>query len=121
MIKKKNVYYLFVPHIFGYYKHIINELELQGYKVDYYNDRPSENNFIKGIIKIKRNLVDILIEKYFENILNETKNKQYDLVFIVNGKVFTDEMITSLRVPRRRQDFCIIHGIHYLFIPMLRD
>ena len=102
--KEKRILFICSP-TFGFYKHIINELELQGYIVDYYNDRPSENNFIKGIIKIKRNLIDILIEKYFENILNETRNKEYDKVFIVNGKVFTDKMIRRLRDTQKKARF----------------
>ncbi|MBU3111462.1 hypothetical protein [Clostridium lacusfryxellense] len=102
--KEKRILFICSP-FFGYYKHIINEFELQGYKVDYYNDRPSENNFIKGIIKIKRNIVDLLIKKYFENILEETRNKQYELVIIVNGKVFTDEMIRRLRATHKKARF----------------
>ena len=86
----KRVLFICTPY-FSYYKHIINELELQGFIVDYYNDRPSENSFIKGMIKLRRNFMDHLIEKYFENILNDTRNNEYDLVFIMNGKVFTEK------------------------------
>jgi len=92
----KRVLFICSPY-FSYYKHIINELELQGFIVDYYNDRPSENSFIKGMIKLRRNFMDHLIEKYFENILNDTRNNEYDLVFIMNGKVFTEKMIKNLR------------------------
>ena len=101
---EKRILFICSP-TFGFYKHIIGELELQGYKVDYYDDRPSENNFIKGIIKIKKSLVETVIEKYFNKILNETKDKQYDKVFIINGKVFTDKMIRSLRSAQKKARF----------------
>lgn len=93
---EKHILYICSP-FFGYYKHIIKELELQGYTVDYYNDRPSENGFIKGMVKINRKLMDPLIKRYFENIINETRNKKYDMVFIMNSKVFTEKMIKRLR------------------------
>lgn len=101
---EKRILFICSP-TFGFYTHIISELESLGYVVDYYNDRPSENSFLKGIIKIKRNLVDLLIKRYFKNILNETKDKQYDVVFIINGKAFTDEMIRSLRDTQSKARF----------------
>lgn len=103
-IVKKRILFICSPY-FGYYKHIINEFELQGFVVDYYNDRPSENSFVKGMIKIKRNFMDHLIEKYFESILNETRNKKYDLVFIMNGKAFTDKMIKRLKLNQQSAKF----------------
>lgn len=100
----KRVLFISSPY-FGYYRHIINELESQGYVVDYYNDRPSENSFIKGIIKVKKDIVDTIIDRYFERILKETKPKKYDIVFIMNGKVFTDKMIKQLRDSQKNARF----------------
>lgn len=93
---KKRILYIGTP-IFGYYKHILKELEELGYSVDFYNDRPSENSFIKGLIKVKKNMIEPLIDKYFNKILDETKNKSYDFVLIINCKVFSTEMVKLLR------------------------
>lgn len=101
---EKRILFICSP-FFGYYKHIINELKLQGYTVDYYNDRPSENSFLKGIIKIKKNIVDKIIENYFENIIIQTSKKKYDKVLIVNGKVFTYEMISRLKDTQKSARF----------------
>lgn len=100
----KRILFISSPY-FGYYKHIINELELQGYVVDYYNDRPSENSLIKGMIKIKKDMVHTVIDRYFERILKETSSKEYDIVFIMNGKVFTDKMIRRLRDSQKKARF----------------
>jgi hypothetical protein len=92
---------------FNYQKHIISEFEEQGYKVDYYNDRPSENSFVKGFIKIRRTMLNSLIEKYFCSILEETKLTDYDLVFVVNCKVFTPKMIQQLRNTQKSAKFVL--------------
>lgn len=93
---KKRVLYIGTP-IFNYHTQIIAEFEEQGYSVEYYNDRPSESQLIKGIIKIKKSIMGVLIQKYFNKIMSETQSKTYDLVFIVNCKVFTPDMIRQLR------------------------
>lgn len=105
-MSKKKVLYIGTP-IFNYHKKIISEFEDQGYSVDYYNDRPSESSFVKGIIKIRKGLMASLIQKYFDKIMSETKDKSYDLVFIVNCKVFTPEMIKQLRKSQKTARFVL--------------
>lgn len=105
-METKRVLYIGTP-FFGYYRHIIKEFENQGYQVDYYNDRPSESPFIKGLIKIKRNLANKLVEDYFEKILCKTKENVYSLVFIVNCKVFTSPMIQRLKESQKSAKFVL--------------
>ncbi|MCT2534633.1 hypothetical protein NC661_05475 [Aquibacillus koreensis] len=105
-MNRKKVLYIGTP-IFNYHKKIIEEYESQGYSVDYYNDRPSESSFVKGAIKVKKNLMDSLIKKYFNKIMSETSGRTYDLVFIVNCKVFTPEMLKQLRKTQKSARFVL--------------
>lgn len=93
---QRRVLYIGSP-FFNYYKHIREEFESQGYIVDYYNDRPLENSFLKGILKLNRNILDRYIYQYINRILMETRSNHYDLVFIMNSKAFTDDMILLLK------------------------
>jgi len=102
----KRVLYIGTP-IFNYHKKIIAEFEEQGYTVDYYDDRPSKSSLVKGIIKIRRTMMSSLIQKYFYSIMAETKGKNYDLVFIVNCKVFTSNMIQQLRDTQKSAKFVL--------------
>lgn len=95
-MSKKRILYIGTP-IFNYHEKIIAEFEAQGYSVDFFNDRPSENSFVKGIIKIRKNLMNSLIQNYFNKILEKIKDNEYVLIFIVNCKVFTPLMIQQLR------------------------
>lgn len=105
-MNNKKVLYIGTP-IFNYHKKIVAEFEAQGYSVDFYNDRPSESSFIKGIIKIKKSLLNCLIQKYFDKIMSETKDKTYDIVFVVNCKVFTPEMIKKMRESQKSARFVL--------------
>lgn len=105
-MSRNRVLYIGTP-FFNYYKSIILEFEKQGYMVDYYNDRPSENSLVKGLIKVKKNLVNNIIQRYFDKIMSETKDKNYDLVFIVNCKVFTPQMIKELRETQKSARFVL--------------
>jgi len=105
-MSSKRVLYIGTP-FFDYYKLIIQQFERKGYKVDFYNDRPSENSFVKGFIKIKKSLMDSLIQNYFETIMNETRNIEYDLVFVVNCKVFSPAMMQQLRDSQKSARFVL--------------
>jgi len=105
-MQKKRVLYIGTP-IFNYHQRIIAEFEEQGYFVDFYNDRPSESSWIKGILKIKPSMMSSLIQKYFDKIIAETQSERYDLVFIVNCKVLTYDMIQQLKNSQKSARFVL--------------
>lgn len=105
-MNNKKVLYIGAP-FFNYYQEIIKEFETNGYSVDYYDDRPSESSFVKGIIKIKRSMMSSPIQKYFDKIMSESKGKSYDLVFIVNCKVFTPDMVQQLKNRQKSARFVL--------------
>lgn len=116
----KNVLYIGTP-FFNYYKLIIEEFENQGYSVDHYNDRPSESSLMKGLIKIRKSLMASLIQKYFDKIMAETKTKSYDLVFIVNCKVFTPTMIQKLKDSQKNAKFVLYMWDSLTLYPNSKD
>lgn len=74
---------------------IKNKLEELGAKVIYYDERPANNNLIKGIIRIKRSLVQKRIDAYYRKILFDIKKIQFDYLFVNRGEIvpafFLDE------------------------------
>lgn len=113
---KKRVLYIGTP-IFNYYKKIISEFEAQDFSVDYYNDRPNESSLVKGMIKINRNILHHTINKYLNKIINETKDKIYDLVFIINCKSFDSDMIKRLRETHKNAKFVLYMWDSLLLYP----
>jgi hypothetical protein len=88
---------LFAPNFFGYDKEIKKKLEERGAKVDLYDERPSSNVFIKAIIRIYKNLLNIYIWKYFENICKKNSSKDYDFIVVIKGEVFNISIVEKLK------------------------
>ncbi|MBE2190440.1 MAG: endonuclease [Candidatus Kapabacteria bacterium] len=68
------------PHFFGYEKAIVTRLKELGAEVDFFNERPSDSVLSRGIIRVKSSLYQAKINKYYKNILNQIKGKNYDFL-----------------------------------------
>jgi hypothetical protein len=66
---------------------IKNKLEELGAQVTYYDERPANNNFIKGIIRLKRSLVQKRIDAYYKKILLVAATIQFDYLFVNRGEI----------------------------------
>lgn len=66
---------------------IKNKLEELGAKVTYYDERPANTNFIKGIIRLKRSLVQKRINYYYKKILLDITKIQFDYLFVNRGEI----------------------------------
>lgn len=100
---------LIMPTFFDYPILIKEELCKLGYEVDFYDDRPSTNAFVKAIIRFKRDLINRYIKKYFESILNGIGDKKYDVVLLISGQSLSlnEEMIKKLRMIQGQAKFIL--------------
>ncbi|MGB4588349.1 MAG: hypothetical protein WBI17_03820 [Clostridiaceae bacterium] len=120
MVKNKRV--LFIGTTFyTYHTMIIKEFEAQGFIVDYYPDRPSERSITKGLIKINKNLVKKQTEAYFDEIINETRGKHYDKVFMINCKVYTKNMVEELKSMHKTAEFILYLWDSVKLYPFVED
>ena len=81
---------LFSVSFFNYEKIIGERLKELGADVDFYDERPSNSIFVKGLIRLKRELYKVQIDKYFKRILGDIKNKRYDYFLLIKGEVVPD-------------------------------
>lgn len=88
---------LFAPSFFGYDKEFLNGLQKAGADVDLYNERISENTFVKILIRLNPNYLSGYVEKYYDKIIDENKDKNYDYVFFVSVEAATPKIIGKLR------------------------
>ncbi|MDL2143335.1 hypothetical protein QQY79_12450 [Flavobacterium tructae] len=96
VLDNKNVLF-FSVQTFNLEKEIIKKLTDFGANVDYYDERPSNNNFTKGIIRLKRNLLQVIINKYYSKILRDTANKHYDFLFVNKGEVIPEFFLKEFK------------------------
>lgn len=77
----------FSVQTFNLEKEIIKKLESLQAKVFYYDERPSNSNFTKGIIRLKRSVYQKKIDKYYQTILDHTSDLHFDYLFVNRGEV----------------------------------
>ena len=94
----KNKYILFFSvQTFNLEKQISKKLDQLGANVDYYDERPSNNNFTKGIIRLKRDLLKVKINKYYKKILVEISGKTYDFLLVNRGEVVPEFFLNKFQ------------------------
>ncbi|UWZ93079.1 lipopolysaccharide biosynthesis protein [[Pasteurella] aerogenes] len=86
MLRNKNILFISVK-FFNYEKHIKNELLSLGAKVDWFDERPSNTFLSKVIIRLKKGFYSAKINKYYNEIIDKIKHKQYDYFFLIKGEV----------------------------------
>lgn len=90
---------LIMPKFFDYPEQIIEELKQMGYEVDFFDDRPSTNAWVKAAIRINKNLIGAYIKKYFDEVIEIVRQKKYDVVFLISGQSlsFSEEMLKEIK------------------------
>jgi hypothetical protein len=77
-LNNKNVLFI-SPKFFGYELEIKKELESQGARVDYYDERPKNSAFMKALIRLNlKKIIAKQIDRYYQNILIKAEEKKYD-------------------------------------------
>ncbi|MFD2938843.1 hypothetical protein [Flavobacterium notoginsengisoli] len=95
-LNNKNILFLSMQ-TFDYEKAIKKKLEELGANVQYFDERPSNNIFFKGIIRIKRNIYQKKINKYYNEIILKTKNKLYHYLFVNRGEVVPEFFLITFK------------------------
>ena len=85
-LAEKNILVLSVAY-FGYEEAIVKKLRSFGALVDFYDERPSNTVFAKGLIRLKRSLYQKRIDAYYREILNQLRKNHYDYLLVLRGEV----------------------------------
>ena len=93
---KKKILFLSVQ-TFNLEVEIKNKLEELGADVTYYDERPANNNFIKGIIRLNRSIVQKRIDHYYKKILSTITDKKYDYLFVNRGEIVPAFFLEELK------------------------
>ena len=94
--RKKNILFISVK-TFNYEKYIYEKLLELGAEVDFFNERPGDSIFIKGIIRLKKNILITLIDNYYTHILLKIDTKKYDYLFVIKGEVVPTNFLREFK------------------------
>lgn len=100
---------LIMPGFFNYPELITDELQQMGYEVDFYDDRPSTNAWMKAAIRVNKKLVQRYIKRYFKKIIGNVYNTKYDVVFVISGQSFSfsENMVRKLKESQPKAKFVL--------------
>lgn len=87
-LKGKKILF-FSVQTFNLEKEIVKKLEQRGATVTYYDERPANNNFTKGIIRIYRGFLQKKITQYYNSILKQIEGQKFDYLLVNRGEVIT--------------------------------
>lgn len=89
---------LFVgPQTFGYEKEIANEMRRQGAEVDFLPDRPFTSPLLKAVMRVRREWVLPLADRFVLNSVEAFGRSSYDLVFVIGGEGLSARTLPILR------------------------
>ncbi|WP_419870120.1 glycosyltransferase family protein [Chryseobacterium sp. CT-SW4] len=88
---------MFSNAFFDYEKFIVEKLRHRGAIVKFYDERPSNTTFVKAIIRVNKSFLKGKIDRYYRNILEEIREKKYDILFLIKGEVMPRFFIEELK------------------------
>lgn len=94
--KGKRILFLSVK-LFNYENIIADKMRSLGAIVDYYDERPANSIFVKGIIRLHRDFYRKKISNYYNSILKKIENRKYDYFFLIKGEVVSDFFIEKVK------------------------
>ncbi|WP_078225763.1 hypothetical protein [Flavobacterium sp. LM4] len=94
--KDQKILFLSVK-LFDYENIIADKLRSLGAKVDYYDERPANSIFVKGIIRLNRDFYKNKIDNYYRGIVTEIEKKKYDYFFLIKGEVVPAHFIEKVK------------------------
>lgn len=89
LLKDKKILFISVK-LFSIENRIKNKLESLGATVDYFDERPSNSIYAKGIIRLKRSFYEKKIIDHYNKILSKIKTREYDYLFVIKGEVIPE-------------------------------
>jgi len=95
-LNKKSVLFI-SPAFFGYEISIVNAIKENGLDVDFFDERTSNNSFLKAIFRVRKNLLSTAINKYYKNILKTVLEKSYSYFLLIKGEVVPEWFIVEFK------------------------
>jgi hypothetical protein len=76
---------------------IKDKLEELGAQVLFYDERPANNIFVKGIIRLNRSLIQNKIDQYYKKILSTTNKLKFDFLFVNKGEIVPEFFLKEFK------------------------
>lgn len=85
------------PAFFGYEHDIVAAFQRASWRVDFFDERPSNSSVVRAALRVRSSLLRPAIDAYYRRILGRVEGVPYDLVLIVKGEVVPAWFLEELR------------------------
>ena len=111
----------FCPAFFGYEIKMKEAMEELGAEVDFFDERSVTKSYEKALLKIVPSMFDKKTEKYYFDILEQIKDRDYDYVFFVKCDMPTDKILLTYKKSFPKAKFCLYLYDSISNIPGVQD
>ena len=98
---------MFGPKFFGYREVIAQQIRDQGAEVDLFDERPNNGAFCKIMLRYDIPFYRPITRKYYNHIINQTKPKQYDYIFIIKSEAINQKIFSDLKAAFPKAQFVL--------------
>lgn len=106
-LKGKKILFI-APKFFGYEIEIKKKMEELGAEVNYYDERPKNNNFTKAILRIKlKKVIKKRIDYYYNKLIDETKLLKFNYIFFISPETIETEHFLQLKNIHKNSKFIL--------------
>lgn len=105
-IRGKRILFL-APAFFGYELKIKSKMEDMGAIVDFYDVRSVTSAKERALLKISPNVFVNKTNKYYDRILKNNNDKNYDYIFIVKCDMITSNILERMKATFKDAKFCL--------------
>ncbi|GAB4025871.1 glycosyltransferase family protein [Spirosoma koreense] len=93
---KKNILFI-SPAFFGYEISIKNALIENGYNVDFFDERSSNNSLLKAIFRVNEKLLYFHTLKYYQDIYRKISQNKYNYFLLIKGETIPESFIKKIK------------------------
>lgn len=97
----------FAPAFFGYEQKIVDKMIELGAKVDFFDERSITSSYERALLKINPNIFNNKTNNYYNQIIDNVSNVDYDYVFVIKCEMMPIEIIKQLRKLFNKAIFCL--------------
>ena len=97
----------FAPAFFGYERVLTEKMIQMGASVDFYDVRSVSSTIERALLKISPSFFPRKTKKYYEKIIRENENKEYDYVLFIKCDMTPVRILEKMRVVFNKAKFCL--------------
>lgn len=87
----------FAPAFFGYEYKIAEKMRELGAEVDLYDERSVSSSIDRALLKVSPKIFSRKSKKYYNEIIQNNKGKNYDVILIIKGEMIPIETLIDFR------------------------